>query len=183
MEGIPPMNKMVKGSIAGATGVALLMGGFGTYALWSDSGNLDNAQVTSGVLDVAAGTASWADGAGSWNPGTDLMVPGDTVTRSQQFTFTATGKNMTGTIRFEDGTQNEQSTGSGDDFTVSVGVSGLTGVTGGSDGCYEFAAPLGSPLNVDTTVTFALTADAQDLQNVNASLAGAGFVIEQGDSC
>ena len=30
-------NKMIKGSVAGATGIVLLMGGFGTYALWSDS--------------------------------------------------------------------------------------------------------------------------------------------------
>ncbi len=37
------MNKMIKGSIAGATGVALLMGGFGTYALWSDSEDLPDA--------------------------------------------------------------------------------------------------------------------------------------------
>lgn len=177
------MNKMMKGSIAGAAGIALLMGGFGTYALWSDTGTVEDSEITSGVLDVEAGTAAWADqNSAVWNPASDRMVPGDTVTRTQEFTFSATGKNMAGTIRFTPGAETEQSTGSGDDFTVGVAVSGLTGVTG-SGGCYEFTAPLGSPLSVDTTVTYALTADAQDLQDVTASLADSTFVIEQGDTC
>ena len=46
------MNTMIKGSIAGATGVALLMGGFGTYALWSDSEDLPRNSVTSGNLNI-----------------------------------------------------------------------------------------------------------------------------------
>ena len=29
------MNKLVKGSIAGAAGIALLLGGAGTFALWN----------------------------------------------------------------------------------------------------------------------------------------------------
>src|SRR5688572_6565363 len=61
LRGISDMNKMIKGSIAGATGVALLMGGFGTYALWSDSETLDGSSITSGVLGVEAGAVTWKD--------------------------------------------------------------------------------------------------------------------------
>ena len=39
-------NKMIKGSVAGATGIVLLMGGFGTYALWQDSATLGGSSVT-----------------------------------------------------------------------------------------------------------------------------------------
>ena len=50
------MNKMVKASVVGAAGVSLLMGGFGTYALWHDSaGTGAGTSITSGVLDVNAG--------------------------------------------------------------------------------------------------------------------------------
>ncbi len=42
------MNKTIKGSLAGAAGVALLMGGFGSYAMWSDSEHSAPAACTSG---------------------------------------------------------------------------------------------------------------------------------------
>ena len=95
------MNKMIKGSIAGATGVALLMGGFGTYALWSDSENLAANGVQSGELtiDTAAGAYDDANtgAANDWTA-SDLMVPGDVVTYTQTFDVSGTGKNLAGTI-------------------------------------------------------------------------------------
>jgi alternate signal-mediated exported protein len=94
------MNKMIKGSVAGATGIVLLMGGFGTYALWSDSQTVDAGKVQSGSLEIeSAGAASWEDqssGAAttSWAPATDRMVPGDKVQLTQPLDVTATGKNL-----------------------------------------------------------------------------------------
>ena len=173
------MNNMIKGSIAGATGVALLMGGFGTYALWSDTGTLEDSEVTSGTLDVAPGAVSWQDqNAATWT-GSDLMVPGDTVTRSQSFDFTATGKNMVGTIRFTPGNVTEF-TGA-DSFSVDVAVTGVDGITG-AGGCFEFTSADFSDTAV-TTVTYALSADAQDLQGATASILDSSFVIEQGHTC
>ena len=93
------MNKMIKGSIAGATGIALLMGGFGTYALWSDSQGLGSGTVQSGTLDiVSVGAASWADvstdaTSSTWLP-TYKMVPGDKVTLTRSVTIDAKGKNL-----------------------------------------------------------------------------------------
>ncbi|MGN6132603.1 MAG: alternate-type signal peptide domain-containing protein, partial [Nocardioidaceae bacterium] len=101
------MNKMIKGSVAGATGIALLMGGFGTYALWNDSHALTGT-VSSGVLGLSLGTAAWTDAATDgvdhntpWDVtpdsnggGVDLMVPGDTVQLSQPFHVDAKGRNL-----------------------------------------------------------------------------------------
>jgi len=86
------MNKLVKGSIAGAAGVALLLGGAGTLALWNDSASINAGTVTSGVLDVATGTA------GSWSPDLDLIVPGDTIVYTETLDVTATGDNLNATI-------------------------------------------------------------------------------------
>jgi len=93
------MNKMMKGSVAGATGIALLMGGFGTYALWGDSEGLGSGSVQSGTLDiVSVGNASWADvsttkTAAAWQA-SDAMVPGDKVTMTRSVTMDASGKNL-----------------------------------------------------------------------------------------
>src|SRR5688572_24467850 len=79
------MNKMVKGSVAGATGIVLLMGGFGTYALWSDSATVPGGNVTSGTLNIeSGGAATWKDlstdsVSTTWDPAKDKMVPGDTI--------------------------------------------------------------------------------------------------------
>jgi alternate signal-mediated exported protein len=45
------MNRLFKGAVAGAAGVALLLGGAGTFALWNDAiGIGDDEAVTSGQL-------------------------------------------------------------------------------------------------------------------------------------
>ena len=59
------MNKLVKGSIAAAAGISLLMGGAGSLALWNDSVTVNAGTVSSGTLDVSTGTA-----------GVKLNVPG-----------------------------------------------------------------------------------------------------------
>jgi len=87
------MNKLVKGSIAGAAGIALLLGGVGSLALWSDSASLTPTTITAGNLDIAP-TAT----AGAWAPALAKIVPGDTTTYTQSYTVTATGDNMHATL-------------------------------------------------------------------------------------
>jgi alternate signal-mediated exported protein len=103
------MNKLVKGSIAGAVGIALLLGGAGTFALWSDTASVNGGVVQTGTLDVAlTGTGAWkdisADAANTtWVPLTDRLVPGDTVTFTQDVTVVATGKNLKATLAYTAG--------------------------------------------------------------------------------
>ena len=92
------MNKLVKGSIAGAAGIALLLGGAGSLALWSDSAALSPTSITSGTLDIAPGTT------GTWSPALAKIVPGDSTTYTQTYTVTATGDNLDAQLSTNAGT-------------------------------------------------------------------------------
>lgn len=103
------MNKLVKGSIAGAAGIALLLGGAGTFALWSDAQAVNGGIVQTGTLDIAlSGSGTWADispdaANTTWVVATDRLVPGDTVTFSQNVTIVATGKNLEAELAYAAG--------------------------------------------------------------------------------
>jgi alternate signal-mediated exported protein len=176
------MNKMIKGSVVGATGVTLLLGGFGTYALWHDGGTVSGASVTSGELDLAAGTATWSDvsvaGPNSWTPG-DLIVPGDKLKMTQTFTVKATGANMKGTLTFTPGTKSLAPFGGNLTIDPAVSAPGLTEVTPNT--AWKFDAPLGSPTTVTATVTYTFSAatTAQQAQNAAASITDSTFSLDQ----
>ena len=56
------MNKTFSGSIAGAAGIALLLGGAGTFAQWNSSAAVAGTSITAGVLnDNEAGIMRAAD--------------------------------------------------------------------------------------------------------------------------
>jgi alternate signal-mediated exported protein len=98
------MNKLLKGAIAGAAGVALLLGGAGTFALWNDSANLDTGTITAGNLSVALdSTGVWADQNGDITDiGAYRIVPGDVLTYTQDVTVTADGDNLTAELGLAD---------------------------------------------------------------------------------
>lgn len=179
------MNKTVKGSIAGAAGVALLMGSFGTYAVWSDQETLPGGTVTSGELDIAAGAVTWEDvsvaGPKRWQPG-DLLVPGDMITRTQTFTIKGTGENLRGTIAL--GGWDVDSGGFGDLLDVDVEVTSSDAVkvakVDNTPGDFTFAAPFGEA-TLTAVVTYAFTEDAtaQEAQGATATIADSTITITQ----
>lgn len=96
------MNKLLKGSIAGAAGVALLLGGAGTFAYWNSSATLAGDTIVSGNLAVTDSTD-----AGVWtvNGGTAaidlagyLVVPGDVLTYTKTMSILASGDNLVATL-------------------------------------------------------------------------------------
>lgn len=96
------MNKLLKGAIAGTAGIALLLGGAGTFALWNSTANVAGGTIVAGTLDVANSAA-----AGSWtvNGGTARtsmtgykIVPGDVLVYTKAMTITATGDNLVATL-------------------------------------------------------------------------------------
>jgi alternate signal-mediated exported protein len=103
------MNKLVKGSIAGAAGIALLLGGAGTFALWNDSATVAAAPITTGQLRLVdeAPTAAgvWTDTSTAGRIGTitstSKMVPGDTWTYTKALKVTAVGKNLLADLSFD----------------------------------------------------------------------------------
>lgn len=100
------MNKLLKGSIAGAAGIALLLGGAGTLAYWNDSATLTNAgTITAGKLVITdAGTGVWTDqDADIVDLASYVIVPGDVLTFKQTLEIEATGDNLVATVGLTDG--------------------------------------------------------------------------------
>lgn len=82
------MNKLVKASVASAAGIALLMGGAGSLALWNDAATVTSGSVSTGELSLTS------NGDGAWDTGIALWVPGDTDTYTETFEIVASGDNI-----------------------------------------------------------------------------------------
>jgi len=95
------MNKLTKAAIAGAAGIALLLGGAGSLAYWNSETGLNGGSVSSGNLTIEAAAAPtnvmYAFNGGTpaaFNPATNKIVPGDVVTMTQDVTITAVGEHL-----------------------------------------------------------------------------------------
>ena len=91
------MNKTTKGGLAAVSAAALLLGGAGTLASWSDSAFADGGSITSGYLDLTAGTCddTWKHTNGpEVGAAVVTVVPGDVITKSCTFTIDAEGDNL-----------------------------------------------------------------------------------------
>jgi alternate signal-mediated exported protein len=182
-------NKQVlKGAVTVAAGTALLVGGFGSFALWSEQDPLPSDPIAVGELSLQAETQSWVDespdaATTTWSPETDELVPGDTVTMTVPLTVTAVGKNLAGSIHL-DGTALETS-GFGPHFTVTYDVapSPEAGVTHEQDGSVSFlrSAMADDEIQAQGNVTFTLSSDASlsEAENANAVLSDVEFVTTQ----
>ena len=183
------MNKTIKGSVAGATGVALLLGGFGTYALWSDSEDYAGGSVASGVLDVkpVTGTAVWQEISGdvganpqAWAPATDKMVPGDEVELTQPLDVEASGKNLK--VKLTVGGITEDFS----NMTITVDYAGKT-VSSAADGSGALAldfgtadlAALNSATDAVVTFDFPSTVAGQVDQTKSANLSAVTVGVAQ----
>lgn len=177
------MNKMIKGSVAGATGIALLMGGFGTYALWSDSESLAANGVQSGELSIDTAAGQYDDvnsaAANDWTA-TDKLVPGDTVSYTQSFTVKGTGKNLKGTLALAPAAMAPNGFSSALTRTVEV-TSDNTDVSRNSDKTsFTFNKPFGSAtLTAVVTYTFPGSVTGSSDQNKSASTPVSTFTITQ----
>jgi len=94
------VNRLVKVSIAGAAGIALLLGGAGTLALWNAApAAFSGSAVQSGVLRVDFTSTATAKYTGTNTLATDIE-PGDAVTVDQPIKVTATGDTLRVTLGF-----------------------------------------------------------------------------------
>lgn len=141
------MNRKTKGALAVGAGAILLLGGAGSYALWSDESPVGGDAITTGDLQLNCGAGgSWTDvspdgvvGGPAVDPATDLMVPGDWWKYANTCTVVATGKNMHAQISVD---------------TASVPGSTITDPACGGD-CVTFdnTAAIGAGTPVSTPVT------------------------------
>ncbi|MDJ0335657.1 alternate-type signal peptide domain-containing protein [Salinibacterium sp. G-O1] len=171
------MNKLIKGAVATAAGVALLMGGAGTFAYWNDSVGITGGTITAGNLKVAApATAPSTDGWTVQKNGTGTATtvstissfvasPGDKFTLTKTVNVTATGNNLTATLALGAGSITAATTGAADvalaaylTKTATIAASG-TGIAAiGSTGTYSItpgtAGITNSPVTVTVTITY-----------------------------
>lgn len=173
------MSKNLKGLIALVAAGLLLLGGYGTYALWSDSEPVDGGEVSAGELKLeAAEPGTWTDvsdgGEGTAIP--DIadfsIVPGDTLSYSASATVLAKGDNLTATISADPASITGDEALLADlDVTTEVLVGGavVEEITEANDGN-----------TVGVTVTLAFSTDSGNetqLQSVN--LADLELVLQQ----
>jgi alternate signal-mediated exported protein len=197
------MNKLLKGSIAGAAGIALLLGGAGTFALWNQTATVANGSVTSGVLTIAAGaTGTWKDisadkvagGVAIPDISTFKIVPGDKLELTQTVTINATGNNLAAKLTYDPATIATANSNAAtqllnealkNKLVVTFTAAG-TGVTAGTN--EATIAPTTAATTVTVKMTIELpsatgttpTTDAGTIaQNGSVGLAGLAFKLNQ----
>lgn len=144
------MNKLVKGSVAVAAGIALLMGGAGSLALWNDSATITTGTVSTGELSLTSN----ADG--EWDTEIDLWVPGDTATYTETFEVVAAGDNIAAQIT-------AAYTGVATNGITSSATVAVTGLTETSPGVYSLSE---GTYEVTVTVEVSFDATGTNHQNV-----------------
>jgi alternate signal-mediated exported protein len=93
------MNKMTKGALATGLGVALLLGGGGTLAVWNKSVAEPAGTIVSGDLDLTAGVGTWTNDAGTAiELDSYKVVPGDELHFSQPVTVALDGDLMSASL-------------------------------------------------------------------------------------
>lgn len=150
------MNKLVKASVASAAGIALLMGGAGSLALWNDSATVSSGTVSTGELSLTS------NGAGSWANGIALWVPGDTDTYTETFTVVASGDNIDAQI-------SAAYTGVSTNGITSSSTIVVAGETPSAPGVYTLDA---GTYTVTVTVNVSFNANGQANQNIAAQPLG-----------
>lgn len=180
-------NRLMRTALTGVTGVALLAGGFGSLANWSEEDPLPSAPVTAGELSLATGAETWTDQSPdsantAWDPALDELVPGDTVRVEVPLTLTVIGKNMAGTVAIDRAAFDTTSFNGELTITYNVDVTDA-GATDEADGSVSFvrSALAGDTVTGTGTVTFVLdpTASLDSAEGANAMLDQAKFVTTQ----
>jgi alternate signal-mediated exported protein len=91
------MNRSTKGALAGGAGVVLLLGGAGTLAFWTDSEIVGGTDIDSGHLALIGADCGdgWLLDGGAPFAGTELLVPGDSLTKVCSYTVDVDGEHIT----------------------------------------------------------------------------------------
>jgi alternate signal-mediated exported protein len=168
------MNKTTKGALAAGAAATLLLGGAGSLAYWNATTTVGGATVNSGTLtltDATEGTcaaAPWKIDSGEspagadFDPATELLVPGDVITKTCTYTLGATGTHLRATLGATGGTASGTLSSA---LTVSStfkdGAEEVTEVTEANDG---------DTLTAEISVTFKGASD-NSTQDQTAALA------------
>lgn len=193
------MNKLAKGAIAGAAGVALLLGGAGTFAFWNSTADIAGGTITAGDLLVEQdGTAGvWVNQLGTVIDIADYrIVPGDTLTFTDDVLVTAVGDTLEATLGLGGGSIASDGTAAGDALAARLTAGAVVTATGpgitaaAAPNTYDIVAADGTggsivdqEVTLAVTITFPFAGDpaTQDnpAKNGVVSLAGMNITLTQ----
>ncbi|MGB3302537.1 alternate-type signal peptide domain-containing protein [Gordonia sp. (in: high G+C Gram-positive bacteria)] len=170
------MNRKTKGALAIGAGAILLLGGAGSYALWSvDSDIAGGSNISTGNFALDCGTSgAWTDespttnGVLTVNPSVDLMVPGDVWKYTGSCTPTFTGKNIKAELSVS---------GIGTGATLPTGITAVS-TANGSPGT-AFPAVSGTPIAVTVTLTFDAATGGTTSTNTAVSVDAMAISLKQ----
>ncbi|ATD71614.1 MULTISPECIES: alternate-type signal peptide domain-containing protein [Gordonia] len=170
------MNRKTKGAISVGAGAILLLGGMGSYALWSDEEDVAGDAITTGDFGLNCPAGTWTDVSGdvpvvAIDTTTDLMVPGDTWEYSANCTVTATGKNMKAELSVT-------GVGTGSTTPSTTYVTTTTQVAGGTPNT-PVVVTNGQVLAVTVTVAFSSTTPDTEFTNGTINVSGMKIALNQ----
>ncbi|GAA4677045.1 alternate-type signal peptide domain-containing protein [Gordonia humi] len=170
------MNRRTKGALAIGAGVIILLGGAGSYALWSDTEDIAGGNIQTGDFGLDCGTGEWTDesattnGGTAINPTSDLMVPGDVWQYAGTCLVTATGKNIDATLGVE---------GIGGDDLPSSNFAVTTTVDGTDTTTTPISVADGDSLPVTVTLEFKDTTTGTEDTDVPVDVSGMKVTLRQ----
>ncbi|HEX2893138.1 MAG TPA: alternate-type signal peptide domain-containing protein [Marmoricola sp.] len=170
------MNRSTKGALAASAAGALLLGGAGSLAYWNSQQTIGGGSIASGELTltqaVGQSCTDWtldaSGGTTAYLPGTTLVVPGDVITRTCDYTVAASGEHLAATL----GMDATAITGDAD-LTNALTAAATYTLAGNpvSDGAAITSSDNGAVLHAVITVTFGTGTTGTTAQNMTASLA------------
>lgn len=186
------MKRITKSVVAVSVAAAVVVGGAGSFALWSESADLAGGSISAGTLAVASTGTSWTDispdrvaGAKPINLASFSAVPGDTLEGTYTVDADLTGDNMTAEVRVNSAALSG-ALAAGMTATYDLYVAGTLVVDdqplgSSASSTYVTAADLaaGGTEDVKVVVTAAFSKDATDLQGATANLSGIGVNLTQ----
>jgi alternate signal-mediated exported protein len=103
------MRRSTKGALAASAAAALLLGGAGSLAYWNSTQTISGGDIVSGTLTLTQeGLQSCTDwtldavgGATAYTPGTTLVVPGDVITKTCDYTVNASGEHLAASLTMD----------------------------------------------------------------------------------
>lgn len=172
------MKKMTKGAIVAGLGVALLLGGGGTLAVWNADVQSNAGTIAAGDLNLRAQRASWtSDVSGPIaNINTYRVVPGETLTLTQVVDVTLRGDNLTATlVATGEGTNGANGRNLFQDGNVTVSDVTLTN----GDGRVLEDTVLSESGTVTAATSFTFDADNRESVNARYSFSTVRYQLQQ----
>ncbi|WP_196395292.1 alternate-type signal peptide domain-containing protein [Arthrobacter terrae] len=174
---------MVKGAIATGVGVVLLVGGGGTLATWNQAQSASMGSIVSGDLNLEVNSAT---NGGKWTNAnstvvdinTYRVVPGDTLTYTQDLLVTLTGDLMKAKLSVTNAGVNAGFTAA----SVDVSPTALKDATAAkpiTSGDVLTASVNGHVVTASTTFTFKASTTGRDSANQRYNFGPIGYKLEQ----